>query len=173
MIICVSWEESSRPGRDHERSQQKWRLACQYGGCVIKWEAGGGRLRGVWAVNLPGKVKQPEVSSAHGVFSAGLILPVSAADVRFFEQQHHQTPLTNVAILRVASWGETEQTLRQILNHRHHLVNSALNQKQKSFPLRRLTLVINRLIWCWVLRLIYKYNSIIWQLLIDTHQCQP
>lgn len=42
--------------------------------------------------------------------AAGLNLPVSAADVRFIEQ-HHQSPLTNVAILRVASWRETEQTL--------------------------------------------------------------
>lgn len=34
--------------------------------------------------------------------AAGLNLPVSAADVRFIEQ-HHQSPLPNVAILRVAS----------------------------------------------------------------------
>ena len=51
--------------------------------------------------------------------------------------QHHQTPLTNVVILRDVSWGETltnfVKCLRQFLNRRSLLVNSALNQNMKLF----------------------------------------
>lgn len=163
MIICVSWEESDRPGWDHERSQQKWRLACQYGGCVIKWEAGGGdgRPRGVWAVNLPGAVTEPEVSS---VFSTRLL---PAWTCRCQQQMFVSSPESfnkcsdfKSRFMR-RNWTNSVKQLQQILNHRRLLVNSALNQKQKSFPLLRLTLVINSLIWRWVLRLIHEHNSII------------